>query len=504
MTKKFVLFILTVGIVFRLILSHDYNFIFNMDNARDMVDVREMMELKKPRLIGPTTAIEGFYNGPGWYYLLSVPYFLTEGDPYGSILMEIMLWAIGGYFLLILVNKYYGILALLAVSIIWIASNFILLATQYAFNPNPVLLLTPAFIFYLIKYLESGKLKYSLIIWFLTGIFLHFEIAAALFLPLVIVANVLLGKHGNYLKSRAFGWGLVAFSFTLLPQILFDLKNNFQLSKSLLLYKSGTHGSVDLNPLSRLIQIWQSFYDTFLPTLMNFQTFQNVIIILFGICLGMVIFKKQKIELLTQICLSMLGIFVLLNIPLRVDLMRWHLNAILISAIILIGFTISYLGRINFPGKLTAFLLVVTLFGFALGNVKDYIMMVQKGDPGNSIINNELSAIDYTYQEAGGKNFKVYTYLPSVIDYPYQYLYWWRGLKTYGYLPEDYAYLPNKPEYIRNKARLDTGNHPDSSELTFLIKEPEDGRRHLWENSFKHLELLKIATFGAITVETRR
>ena len=119
MIRKYVLLVLVLGIALRLFISHDYNFIFNMDNARDMVDVREMAVLQKPRLIGPTTAIEGFYNGPGWYYLLLVPFILTGGDPYGAILMEIILWAIGGYFLLTLVSKYYGKLAFLAVSIIF-------------------------------------------------------------------------------------------------------------------------------------------------------------------------------------------------------------------------------------------------------------------------------------------------------------------------------------------------------------------------------------------------
>ena len=63
-----ILLILVVGVVYRLVLTSGGNFLFNMDNARDMVDVREMIELKKPRLIGPTSAIEGLYNGPAWYF----------------------------------------------------------------------------------------------------------------------------------------------------------------------------------------------------------------------------------------------------------------------------------------------------------------------------------------------------------------------------------------------------------------------------------------------------
>ena len=91
MSKRLTIIILTIlsiGILCRLAFTADGNFLFNMDNGRDMVDVREMVVLKKLRLTGPTSAIEGLYNGPAWYYLLAVPFVLSGGDPYTSILME--------------------------------------------------------------------------------------------------------------------------------------------------------------------------------------------------------------------------------------------------------------------------------------------------------------------------------------------------------------------------------------------------------------------------------
>ena len=79
-----VLFLL-LGVVFKLYVTSNENIIFHMDSARDYVDVREMVELGKLRLIGPTSAIDGFFNGPGWYYLLAIPYILFDGDPYGGV-----------------------------------------------------------------------------------------------------------------------------------------------------------------------------------------------------------------------------------------------------------------------------------------------------------------------------------------------------------------------------------------------------------------------------------
>src|SRR3989338_3182569 len=118
---KIILLILLVGILYRLALTADGNFLFNMDNARDMVDVREMVVLGKLRLIGPTSAIEGLYNGPFWYYLLAVPFILSGGDPYASIIMEITLWAIGGFFLLKIIQQWSKLLVV-PIGLLWIAS----------------------------------------------------------------------------------------------------------------------------------------------------------------------------------------------------------------------------------------------------------------------------------------------------------------------------------------------------------------------------------------------
>ena len=87
--NKTIIIILIIGIIYRLSLISNGSFLFNMDNARDMVDVREMVVLHKFRLTGPTSAIEGFFNGPGWYYLLAIPFLLSGGgslwtDYYGN------------------------------------------------------------------------------------------------------------------------------------------------------------------------------------------------------------------------------------------------------------------------------------------------------------------------------------------------------------------------------------------------------------------------------------
>ena len=505
MEKKYIfILILLVGVVFRLIISANSNFIFNMDNARDMVDVRDMVVLHHLRLIGQTTSIDGFFYGPAWYYILSVPFIISGGDPYGSILMEILMWALGGYFLLYLVQRFYGWLALIAVSCIWIASNFILLGSQYAFNPNPILFLTPVFIFCLWKYIENQKWYLNSAAWFLAGLFLHFEVTVGLFMPLVIILAVVVSGKFYLFKQVSFYLGPLIFALTLLPQIIFELRHNFFMTKSLLSYKSTSHSGVDTNLIIRTQDLFKGFYNVLVPTFMNFKEFTSAASVLFIVVTGILIFQKKKMDQITKIVLLTLFVPLIGLVPLKVGILSWYYNASLVAAIFLIGFVIYQLRQYTL-GKHVALFLTIVLFGFTVQNMTEYIKVSQIEEIGNSQLRTELKAIDYTYQEAAGKNFKVYTYMPSVYDWPYQYLYWWHGLKKYGYLPLEYAYAPNKPPIVRDKERLNTGGNPESSGLVFLIKEPDQiGIRHLWENDFNDLEFLKIENIGPLIIETRR
>src|SRR3989344_936418 len=183
--NKLIIALLVIGIIYRLFLTANGNFLFNMDNARDMVDVREMVVLQKFRLTGPTSAIEGLFNGPAWYYLLAIPFVISGGDPYAPILMEIVLWTFGGFFLLKLVSRW-GSFLVIPIGALWIASNYIVLANIYAFNPNPVTLLAPLFIYLLVKYLKEEKVVYGILTWFLGGLFFNFEMNFGVFIPLII------------------------------------------------------------------------------------------------------------------------------------------------------------------------------------------------------------------------------------------------------------------------------------------------------------------------------
>lgn len=499
MKLKLIFLILLLGVIYRLVLTSDGNFIFNMDNARDMVDVREMVVVGKMRLIGHTAAIEGVFYGPYWYYLSSVPFYLSNGNPYGSILMLILMWALGGYFLLKLMQEY-GSAAMIATGMLWVFSNPVVLATFYAYNPNPAILLTPVLIYCMKKFLQNQNLIACISMFVLSGMMFSFEIMYAILLPIIIILSMFFTKNKKLFLSRTFWFGVVAFLVTISPHAIFELKHNFFMTHSLLNYISNPNtDQVIANPIFRISYCLETFLKTIYPVFMNFKTLTWGFLIAVAIVLSTLKFKKKLLKdellviLLTYILVTVIGFIAL---PFTIN--SWHWVGIIPAIILLCGVTIFYLPKIQII--VTAIIVI-----FSLLNANNYLNDLNRLNPDPALYKNELAVVDRIFGLAEGKNFKVYTYMPSVIDYPYQYLFWWRGLNKYGYIPEDYAYSPNKPEYISQKNLLPKGANPPSSGLIFLLKEPDrNNLRHLWENDFKKYELISSQTEGSYIIEIRR
>ena len=482
------------------------SFLFNMDNGRDMVDVREMVELKKLRLIGPTSAVQGLFNGPIWYYLLAIPYVISNGDPYAAILMEVVFWVIGGIFLFKLVDRF-GVWAVVLAGCLWVASNYIYLATLYAFNPNPVVLLTPLLIFLIEKYITSGKFIYGALMFFLSGLFFNFEMNFGIFMPLIILVIVFLSKN-KLLRKRSFWLSSLFFVVCLLPQILFDLRHNFLMSKAILEYLSETQNQ-NFDLWRKIQPVYKSFYDTLSGTMLNkpFLTFSTALLVMFY---SIGFFKNRLFaNTLTTICISFILIPFWMYVFLPVQVNPWHLGAVMVAIIILLIIVLDYLFRAGLVSKLVAFILFISIVFASAVPVIEFFTTERSPNNDVSLFANEISAIDYVYQKAEGKNFKVYTYLPSVYDYPYQYLFWWYGRKTYGYIPGEYVYSPNKPTYIPSQDKFQ-GKKDNFSGLVFLIKEPpiQESRKYflrdLWENDFLDMEFISKEMVGPLEIEIRK
>jgi hypothetical protein len=502
-----ILGLLVVGLVYRILLTSGGNFIFHIDNARDMLDVRDMVVLHHPRLIGPTTGIDGLFLGPGWYYLLAIPFILSGGAPYAEVLLMDFFWLIGGFFLLkMLVPR--GILALILGGFLWIVSSYLVLATMYSFSPNPIILLTPLLIYLMANYLDRGKLIDALKLGGLCAFFWNLEMAFAIYLPFMILAAICLSKKFRFFIHKPFWLGIVLpFFLGMIFQILFELRHNFFMTRNVLGYLT-QHKSSDstFSLTGRIIKTWATYKEAFNGTFMNQDTLIILGVGLLLVLVGLLIWRKMRFD--TQI----LAAFVILIVPfigfsfMPLVIQLWHIEASVTVVIFLIAVAISGLQKINGYAMVLSGLLVLIVGIFSVqhlelpGSINPNRPI---SDP--SIFKYEIAAIDWGYQQAQGKNFKAYVYSPGILDLPYQYNFWWYGQRKYGYLPEEYAYLPKEPPYIKDKQAYSNGNNPPDSGLVVLIKEPGFPQREdLWKNSFTSLESLKSDTMGPLRLELRQ
>lgn len=498
-TLTIILCLLLAGFIFRLVISQDGNFIFHMDNARDMVDIRHMVVTQKPRLIGPTSGIEGLFNGPAWYYLMAVPFLVGKGDPYALVIAQMIFWVIGGGFLLLVLRKW-GLGELIIGSLIWIFSPLLILSSQNALSTNPIPFLMPVFFWLLINALNNPVKfnRWHFGLWTLTGLFFQLEMAFTFLLPMIILV-IFQFNNKEYWRSKVFIFGIVSFSVWLLPQLLFDLRHQWIMTKSVLYYLTQQSvNQIDYNPLFKLEKVFGLYYSQLSALLMNSPFIVGIS------CITILSAARFKDKLYLS-CLILFVGSILIYVLVPVTVMSWHILGHMTGWLLLFMISLQMIKRNYKLGNFFYYLIIMIVIINSLGSLQNLLKNIDNLKSNTASYYNQIKTIDEVYRQANGRNFKTYVYMPSVIDYPYQYLFWWYGLKKFGYTPMEYAYLPNQPGYIADKSLFNFPARSQDSGLVFLIKEPDHNyTRPGWEGQFINYEIIDKQVVGPIEIETRK
>lgn len=204
---------------------------FTYDQGRDMLVLAEMAA-GDIKLVGPTTGLNGVFLGPFMYYLLLPGFIFSNGSPFGvQFWQAVLVTATLPLYYLILKQvtglKWLALMGLIMLSftpgsigdarMIWNPSlaAAVLIVMMWAagqVRSNPWWLVTAGF---------AG------------GLLLQTEVAYAVFLiPAfgVWLVNLLLKKKISWIHASA---GAGSFLVTLLPQLAFELKHNWIMTKSL-------------------------------------------------------------------------------------------------------------------------------------------------------------------------------------------------------------------------------------------------------------------------------
>lgn len=444
--KKILLLFLTIlffGFGLRAQETTSGNFIFLIDQGRDMMAVKNIIYDHHLTLIGPYTSLQGVFQGPLWYYLLSLPTFVFNGNPLGPMLMMLIVSMLVLLVAYSWVKKLFGSTAAIFTLLLFVVSPEAIAAATYIWNPHPMWLLIPVYFLSLYSVFCLKKSNFHLILWPVVALMFHFQTALAAFVFLAtFVYLILFGRESFRQRKFFYGLGLALIFF--LPQILFDIRHNFLMTKSVINIFSGHDQGLFVKGENRnyfdLIKgnislFYYNFGTSFVRDghLKNLPLFALIVIFACSILQRRARFFPKKEWSFVSLSLVIIAITAVLSFTYPFPLRYWFLTGFQSVYLIIFGIILSLFWR-WIIGKILI-LFFVTILLFYSGQKLYYLYLNPPDEGGVAKIKGKEKAIDFIYRDAKGKPFGLLIFTPPVYTYAYDYLIWWQGKHKYNYIP---------------------------------------------------------------------
>ncbi len=474
---------------------------FAYDMGRDLLWAKDISFYHIPTLIGPAASIWGVYFQPFWYYFLSIPLLITKGNPLSAVYVTASAVVLTGILAFILFRKYLSKIYIFTLTVLLLFSSNLINISTFAFHANMLPLLTLLTTYFLFISKVKNRLYFPLAAFFVSLMFGADPAPAAAFTIVLIFFFFYLRI---YKSPRSIIGPTIFYLIPFIPQIVFELRNGFVETKSLLAYFHGNNPSLSGQlPLLERIPNRLSIYLEFIKANFAPQNWLAVILVavtLFGIYRFIKNNKDKNLSIIFKINLYIFVVTFLVNTFLiNVEIKNWYLYGLTVNAAFLIVFAL-----IGLRSKIITFVfIVIFLMSNLLPFAKNERIQKATGDP--ATLSNQLKAIDLIYSDAKSP-FSVYTYTPSIYDLNYQYLFWWQGVVHKKGLPSDFAYLPAKPDYVRNKSKYSKNSKVESTIYLIIENAPENEfyTSASWQANFAdHKIVWEKNVKGAIKVQKR-
>lgn len=393
-------------------------FAFTYDQGRDLLAVSRMIYEGQPTLIGPTTGLQGIFYGPTWYYFLAPLLYLSGGNPQGVANFIALFSTITILFIYILI-KHLTKNALLAFCLAFIASipSSWMFAPTLIWSPTIVPFLMILLFFCVHKIFTNAKRKYFFALGFLTILIGDGGAAFGDAMAIALVITPFVFKKHFFKKDYLFA--ILGAFLAASPRIVFDLKHNFLITKSVFAYINqpkvfGEHQTIFNRFFQRL--------DLFIEIFSNSFTKNNKILGLALLVILIVVSLKINKDKLFQYCIFLvITLFIFFTIfP---DIV-WDYYLIGLPLILLISISRIFIFLFKVKGfKKYAYAL---LFFLTIINIDKTLLKPFEiswlGD--GATYRNQKMIMDYIAGQ-NPHNYSFYAYTPAIFDFPFDYLVYW-------------------------------------------------------------------------------
>lgn len=481
-SKLILLILLATALIFRILLINKFSFPFPYDMGRDLLWAKDIAFYHIPTLIGPAASIWGVYFGALWYYLLSIPLAITNGNPVSAVYLVALsqiLVPTASYFIF---KNYLSKRLLIIFSIIFLFNFTSINLSSFAFHANLLTLLTLFFTYFCFMAVAKNP-KFFPFTFLFASLMFHADPAPAVVFTSILIFIFFAYKLYKYKPVSNILFSAILFTIPFIPQIFFELRNSFIEMKSLVAYFLGHNPSLSgqLPLLERVINRTQIYLSFFNLSFSGGGLFLGFALFTFFAYRIYVLLKTTVDDNLKKFVLLNLFIvavsFLIFTIVIKVEVKAWYIYGLITPLAFLVSFAISYI-----KSKLLQIVLILTI---SVSSISPFIYKPPNvKDP--ALFSNQLKAVNTVYADGQSGKYSVYVYTPTVYDLNYQYIYWWIGVKQEKGLPREFAYLPNQPEYVRNKQIYQQKKSSEENQV-YLIIENSDNTNYKkadWINKF--------------------
>jgi len=466
----------------RLAQTNNYQFPLTFDQSRDLLEMRPAGTFRDIPVIGPTTSINGLFLGPGYYYFNLPAFWIGGGDPQVLMWWNILWFLIAGVAVFCFFykrDKYLGLL----IATIYLFAPQLFDTTRYFWNAHAMVYIM---VFYFLTwwwFIEKPTIRRGLALGIIAGMSMHFEAAMGIVAVGFAVLTVLTFKSWKLL-----GWFFLGLIPCFLPQIAVELFKGFRMTK--LFFGSGAE------MLGEKLSLGQTF-SSHLTTFQKYFEGQFILNAGIGKYLLLLIIPGLFAKKYRKYLIGLLGFglfaFGFYLFGYKHELKIWYAESLRVWYIFIVSIGIFSLIKNKLVGLIVILFLARNIF-LTYNDQKQFINNPNfaKDDP--KLAEHEIKAVDWVYQEMKGEGFKAYNYVPEIYDYPYQYIYWWYGVKKYGYMPGEVAYEPRVPQYIPKQYDF-YKKSKDSEDTIALIYEKKSDYLN-WRDKFNDYCVKSKIDFG--------
>lgn len=488
---KQIILLVSVAFMLRILFIPDGAVSFHYDMARDAYVAKQILE-GDLKILGPPTSTAGLYHGVLYYYLIAIPYGLSNGDPRIAAIFLSFLNSLAIIPIMLLAKEFFKskVWTFLAGLLFAIAFE----AVQYGpwlSNPNPAMF-TVALFFYGLFLWQKGKIF---------GLYLAITSAAlsSQFQFFLIYLFLLLPVFKYLFKIKL----LPKLIFTSLLIIFFGLSNFFIASikfNSLGQILSGLFNisvNTQIDFRTKFSELFLNYINTITDLFTN--NFLPVNVFLGGLLAFIVLYSVRGKKFILFCLLSNFPIFIF----------GGHTNAYATVGLItpaILGVIVLLQNIWGKNNKLVALAVILLIF---VSNIYAIFKNSPKGQivlviPNAMILSNQLKLIDETYKVASGQPFSVNSItLPLWTNTTWAYLYSWYGMGKYGYVPKFYG---RDQVGLLGEKSLEKIEEP--YDTSFLILESQDGIPERFYNGEIETEnaktkLVQETAYGSLKLQLR-